>query len=98
MLTYGSHSKIVFSKTIDYDKKTRMLLAADSGSSPIVAFNLQLEVDHVVKEWEYPGSDQGYTADNHPLIIVPDQTNDVLIVGMESGRVNVYSLHRNTHT
>lgn len=76
-------------RTIDYDPGLNRLIVADTGNCRVVLLDMQLTPLQVLAEWN-EGEDDNIE-NRQPMLVVLHKHTKKLIVGMESGRVFIYT-------
>ena len=78
-------------RSIRYSSRDKMVYATDAGNHRILELNKGLKVVSIIHQWE---ADDENANDTLPIRIVPNHDVSRMIIGMDSGRISMYSVIR----
>lgn len=90
----GRFDDVCLPRSVKYHKESKRILIADAGNCRIIAVSTDLDNPRLVHQWKdikmlENKRDETYD-DFQPMRIVMNEENNILFVGMESSRIEMY--------
>lgn len=86
-----SANELWLPRGVDYVSGCESIFVADAKRHLLLELNLELKIQRVVHDWK--GRDDKNNEDKEPMRFAFNSRKTYAIVGMRSGRVNVYKIH-----